>query len=58
MIQRRVTELDSVALMVSTITLAENVDSEANDNVLQIGHLLGRNWVKVALHREGSKISL
>ena len=44
--------------MVSTITLAENVDSEANDDVLQIGHLLGRNWVKVALHREGSKISL
>ena len=44
--------------MVSTITLAENSYSEANDSVLQIGHLLGRNWVKLALHREGSKISL
>ena len=29
--------------MVSTISLAENDDSEAYDSVLQIGHLVGSN---------------
>ena len=29
--------------MISTIRLAENNDTEARDNILQIGHLLGRN---------------
>ena len=32
--------------MISTIRLAENNDTEARDNILQIGHLLGRNGVR------------
>ena len=32
--------------MVSTLSLAENDDSEACDNILQIGHPLVRNGVQ------------
>ena len=36
-------EHESVVLMVSTISLAGNDDSEASVSVLQIGHLLDRS---------------
>ena len=43
--------------MISTIRLAENNDTEARDNILQIGHLLGRNGVRWEFHRKSSKMS-
>ena len=42
--------------MVSTISLAENDDSEAYDSVLQIGHLVGSNRGQLELHRKVSKM--
>ena len=36
----------SVVLMVSTIGVAENDDSEACDIIFQTGHLMSRNLVK------------
>ena len=39
-------ELQNVAYMMRTKTLAENDESEAYDSVFQIDHLLGRNAVK------------
>ena len=36
----------SVVLMVSTIGVAENDDSEACDIIFQTGHLISRNLVK------------
>lgn len=44
--------------MISTIWLAQNDYSEGRDSILQIVYLLGRNGVKWAARREGSKISL
>ena len=41
--------------MVSTISLAENDDSEAYDSVSQIGHLVGSNKGQLELHRESFK---
>ena len=35
--------LQNVALMISTIRLAENDDLEASDTILQIGRILGQN---------------
>ena len=35
----------SVVLMVSTIGVAENDDSEPYDNIFQTGHLMSRNLV-------------
>ena len=41
-----------VAVMISTIRLTENDDSEAYDSILHcIGHYLGRNRVKKGFHR-------
>ena len=42
--------------MVSTISLAENDDSQASDSVLQIGHLVGSNRGQLELHRKSSKM--
>ena len=42
--------------MLSTVSLAENDESEASDSVLQIGHLVGSNSVQQELHRKSSKI--
>ena len=44
--------------MISTVWQAQNDYSEGCDSILQIVYLLGRNGVKWAPHREGSKISL
>ena len=41
--------------MVSTISLAENDDSEAYDSVLQISHLVGSNRGQLELHRKSFK---
>ena len=41
--------------MVSTISLAENDDSQASDSVLQIGHLVGSNRGQLELHRKAPK---
>ena len=41
--------------MVSTISLAENDDSQASDSVLQIGHLVGSNRGQLELHRKSFK---
>ena len=47
--------LQSVVLIVSTISLAENDDSEASDRVFQIRHLLGSNGVQQELHCKSPK---
>ena len=44
----------NVDLMISTIKLDFNDDSEACDSVYQIGHLLGSNRVMSELHRKSS----
>ena len=43
--------------MISTIRLAENNDTEARDNILQIGHLLDRNGVRWEFQCKSSKMS-
>ena len=48
----------AVVLMVSTLSLAKNDDSEASDSVLQIGHLVGSNRVQQEPHRKSSKMCL
>ena len=40
----------SVVLMVSTIEVAENDDSEACDIIFQTNHLMSRNFVKKKFH--------
>ena len=42
--------------MISTIRLAENNDTEARDNILQIGHLLGRNGFRWEFQSKSSKM--
>jgi len=44
--------------MVSTKVGAENNDSEACDNIFQIGHLMSRNLVKQKFHNKDSKMLL
>ena len=41
--------------MLSTISLAENDNSEASDSVLQIGYLVGSNRGQLELHRKSFK---
>ena len=48
----------TVVLMVSSIAVAENDESEACDIIFQTGHLISRNLVKKKFHSKHSKMLL
>ena len=48
----------TVVLMVSSIAVAENDESEACDIIFQSGHLISRNLVKKNFHSKHSKMLL
>ena len=48
----------TVVLMVSSIAVAENDESEACDIIFQNGHLISRNLVKKNFHSKHSKMLL